>query len=519
MKRILAVLLAFVTAFCLCFGLVACGGKVGNNNSAVDGGGGNGGGGAGGGGGGAGGGGGGAGGGGDNKQKPDFVMPEGGFDTSKPVTITFYHTMNQNLRMVLDSAIEKFTEMYPNITVKHKQIGDYDDVRYQIITEIKAGNQPNIAYCWLDHVADFNTYKAVQPLDNFLADGAYSDLKVTQADGTKVPLNMTAQEQANFIEAFLAEGKQFGDGSTMYTLPICKSTEVLYYNVDFFRDNNLTVPTTWDEMEEVCEQIKEIAPDDFAFGYDSESNWFITMCEQMKVSTGKEYYTSSTGTKYLFDNEKTREFVQRFKGWYDNGYFTTRALYSNKYTSTLFTAASGEKCYMCIGSSAGAKNQVPTGNTFEVGIKPIPQLDPAHPKVISQGPSVCIFKNEDPQKVLASWLLVKYLTTNIPFQAQFATTSGYVPVLKQDVMLTNATYADLLSKADGGDHIAALSQKVCMGQTAAYYTSPAFPGSSKAREQVGLLMWAVFSNSKSLDTAFADAIDECKYAYPSEPSA
>ena len=450
------------------------------------------------------------------KQKPDFVMPDGGFDTNNSVTISFYHTMNQDLRGVLDSAIEKFTEMYPNITVEHKQIGDYDDVRDQIISEINAGNQPNIAYCYPDHVAAFNTSKAVQSLNAFLPDSEYKDMKVTRADGMEEYICLTEEEQKNFIDGYWEEGWQFDDGSTMYTLPFSKSIEVLYYNVDFFRDNGLEVPTTWDEMEEVCARIKQIAPDDFVFGYDSEANWFITMCEQMKVSTGKEYYTSSTGTKYLFDNEKTHEFVQRFKGWYDNGYFTTRALYSNKYTSTLFTAASGEKCYMCIGSSAGAKNQVPTGNTFEVGIKPIPQLDPAHPKVISQGPSVCIFKNEDPQKVLASWLLVKYLTTNIPFQAQFATTSGYVPVLKQDVMLTNATYADLLSKADGGDHIAALSQKVCMGQTAAYYTSPAFPGSSKARDEVGLLMQAVFSGSKSLDAAFEDAIDECEYAYPSD---
>ena len=43
-----------------------------------------------------------------------------------------------------------------------------------------------------------------------------------------------------------------------YSLPFNKSTEVLYYNKTFFEENNLTVPTTWDEMEEVSNKITEL---------------------------------------------------------------------------------------------------------------------------------------------------------------------------------------------------------------------------------------------------------------------
>ena len=53
----------------------------------------------------------------------DFVVPEEGFDTSTPVTITFYHTMGQNLRDVLDRYVEQFQALYPNITVNHQQVG------------------------------------------------------------------------------------------------------------------------------------------------------------------------------------------------------------------------------------------------------------------------------------------------------------------------------------------------------------------------------------------------------------
>jgi len=42
----------------------------------------------------------------------------------------------------------------------------------------------------------------------------------------------------------------------MYSLPFSKSTEVLYYNKTAFEDEELKVPTTWEEMEEVCRILK-----------------------------------------------------------------------------------------------------------------------------------------------------------------------------------------------------------------------------------------------------------------------
>ena len=49
---------------------------------------------------------------------------------------------------------------------------------------------------------------------------------------------------------------------------------------------------------------------------------------------------------------------------------------------------------------------------FETEVMMIPQFDPEHPQMISQGPSVCVFNKEDPQEVLASWLFTQYLLTN-----------------------------------------------------------------------------------------------------------
>ena len=442
------------------------------------------------------------------KAAPNFDVPEVGYDGSE-VTITFYHTMGSNLSDVLNLYIEEFNKLYPNIHVQHEQVGSYDDVREQISTEITVSAQPNIAYCYPDHVALYNLAGVVATLDNLIE----SDITVTRADGSTEILGLTDEQKADFIEAYYNEGKQFGDG-LMYTMPFSKSTEVLYYNKTFFDEHKLQLPTTWDELEALCAKIKAIDPESIPLGYDSEGNWFITMCEQY----GSDY-TSATGDHYLFDNETNRSFVKKFREWYQKGYLTTQTLYGS-YTSGLFTAESGTRSYMSIGSSAGATHQRPAATAdgtypFEVGIATIPQVNTSNKKVISQGPSVCIFKKDNPQEVVASWLFVKFLTTSVSFQAEFSMASGYVPVLKS--VAENPEYAKFIANADGGKYISALSAKVCLEQESAYYTSPAFNGSSTARDQVGALLAKCLTADDGGDVdamikkAFKEAIDECEY--------
>jgi len=442
------------------------------------------------------------------KSNSAFAVPEGGYDGSA-VTITFYTTMGSNLTPVLDTYIKEFNKLFPNITVEYTSVGGYDDVREQIATEITVGNQPNIAYCYPDHVALYNLAGAVATLDNLIE----STIEVKHADGTSETLGLTAEQKADFIEGYYNEGKQFGDG-LMYTMPLSKSTEVLYYNKTFFEANNISVPTTWDELEQVCAQIKALDPNSIPLGYDSEANWFITMCEQYGSP-----YTSASGDHYLFDNDQNHAFVKKFNEWYQKGYLTTQNIYG-AYTSGLFVSKDKVKSYMSIGSSAGATHQRPAANAdgsypFEVGIATIPQVDASKPKVISQGPSLCIFAKENAQEVVASWLFVKFLTTNVNFQAEFSMASGYVPVIKS--VNDNKAYADFIASADGGNFISALSAKVCLEQESAYYTSPAFDGSSTARDQVGALLTKCLPmKGDDLDnqiaTAFQDAIDECEYS-------
>ncbi|MBE6926040.1 MAG: extracellular solute-binding protein [Ruminococcaceae bacterium] len=449
---------------------------------------------------------------------PNFVVPEGGFDPTQEVTITFGHTMGQASMAIVDKYIKEFNKIYPNIKVEHVNKGGWSDINGTVTTEINGGTQPNIVYCYPDHVAMYNLAKAVVTLDNLIA----SQLPVGE---TGEILGLTEAQKNDIISSYYNEGTAFGDG-LMYTMPFSKSTEILFYDVDFFKEHELKVPTTWEEMWDVCEQIKTIDPTCIPLGYDSADNWFITMTEQMK--SGYTDASKTGGDRFTFNNDANKAFVEELRGYYEKGLFTTKDLYGN-YTSGLFTNQDPSKarCYLCIGSSGGTRHQTPKtedeeGNTtyaFEVGIAPIPQYDANNKKAISQGPSVCILKGNDTtdQQIMASWLFVKFLVTDVAFQAEFSMDSGYMPVLNS--VTENATYKAWLDAANGFDKLNALAVKVGIEERDTYFVSDAFNGSSVARVQVGAMLNKIVSTELTggmtveslINSAFTDAIDECVF--------
>ena len=437
-----------------------------------------------------------------------FVVPETGFDVNSEVTITFTHTMGAKLQEVLNTYIAEFNKIYPNITIEHVSAGGWSDINGQINTEIAGGTQPNIAYCYPDHVAMYNIAKSVVVLDNLI------DSDIAVGDKGEI-IGLTDEQRADFVESYYNEGLAYGDDQ-MYTMPLNKSTEVLYYDKTFFEENGLTVPNTWDELWATCEKILAIDPDCYPLGYDAEDNWFITMCEQM----GTGYTSAENGGEYLFNNAENKAFVKELREYYQKGYFTTQELYGS-YTSNLFVETTDTRCYMCVGSSGGASYQMSNNDTgdgtfaFEVGVAPIPAYN-GNRKVISQGPSLCILKgaNTTDQQVIASWLFTKFLCTNVDFQAEFSMTSGYMPVLKS--VVENENYAAWLDKANGYEQLVATCVKTGIEGRETYFVSDAFNGSSTARTQVGSLLIKCLSTETDdvdalIDQAFADALAECEY--------
>lgn len=456
-------------------------------------------------------------------------VPVVAYDGSK-VTVTFAHCMGQTLQAAVSQYLPEFKALYPNIEVKLSKDGDnYDDLKKNISDKLNGNPDyiPSVAYCYPDHVATYNRGKKVVALDPYIN-------STEKVSGSEEIMGLTQAQIDDYYEVFYNEGKEYGDGK-MYSLPFYKSTEVMYYNKDFFAKHNLTVPTTWDEMETVCAQIKAIDSNCYPLGYDSESNWFITMTEQL----GKDAYTSATGNYFNFNTEDNRAFVERFSSWYEKGYVITQEINNDIYSSTLFntldtSTKNNLNCYMSIGSTGGAAYQVGEKvnidgvdqYAFEVGVTQIPQLDKNNPKVIQQGPSICIFKKSNPQEVAAAWLFAKFFTTSAKFQAYSSLKNGYTPVIKSAMTEPGyVTQLELLNAAEGKEKNAYVQLAVVqqtLDQTDTYFTTAVFKGSSKARTAVGSLMQDCFVKTKGMSdadrktyiqNAFAKSISDLEYEF------
>jgi multiple sugar transport system substrate-binding protein len=143
-------------------------------------------------------------------------------------------------------------------------------------------------------------------------------------------------------------------------------------------------------------------------------------------------------------------------------------------------------------------------------VTPIPQFHPDQPKMISQGPSVCVFSKENDQEVLASWLFVQYLLTN-GIQLGYAETEGYLPVTTK--AQNSAEYRDYLARKgeDNKEHyrVKIEASELLMKHTADTFVTPVFNGSASLRSAAGQLIENTVKGARrkqEMNDAFIDKL-------------
>jgi multiple sugar transport system substrate-binding protein len=126
---------------------------------------------------------------------------------------------------------------------------------------------------------------------------------------------------------------------------------------------------------------------------------------------------------------------------------------------------------------------------FELVVKAIPQFDVENQKMISQGPSICIFNKKNTNEVLASWLFTQFLLTN-KVQIDYAKTEGYVPVTKK--AQNSPEYTDYLSRSgENNDEYYAPkieASKILLNNLDNTFITPVFNGSANLRNAAGQLI-------------------------------
>ena len=438
------------------------------------------------------------------------------------VTIDFLCMSNRNYYSLLHSIVDDFSKIEPHVKVNLKNplgAGDYSMIEKTVISGFFNEDYPDIVQCFPDHVVKYNAYNYVVKLDDYLNNEEY---------GLK-------EEKDDYIEEFLTEGSNYAFEGT-YSLPFCKSTELLYYNADVLLGLDLSTINlsinngqpldekylnylTWEELFDVLcpalesynnsldeeHKIYKNTSNTGIVSYDSDENFFITLAHQYGYG-----YTSldENGKGSIdFNNEGMKTLLKKFNTMKNKHYLQTGKTFDD-YVSILFL---NKESLFTISSTAGLSYNFDFKNPFALGVGQIPRPEGKNNTLINQGPSICILDHKDENRKLASYLFWKHLT-NEKNATSWAVQTGYMGI--RNSSYTSEEYQKALSIDENAslyDKAVADNLKMISEVSDSLFSTPPFRGSANARTSVGNLI-----KDCLLSTDIDNEIDELFLAYELE---
>ncbi len=435
------------------------------------------------------------------------------------VTITFWHAMGEANTDLVKGYADDFMEMYPNVTINIPEgVGNYDTLKGNMINAITAGDFPNMVQGYPDHVAEYLNGNAVVNLNPYI----YSSQWGLNGDDAL----------DDIIGSYLEENTQYDANGTFYSLPFNKSTEVMIYNKTVFDKLNLDVPETWQDIIAIAPQLRaegrEIAKQKVLAAnpgkresqltneiaaaqalvvpasYDSTGNAFITFARQFGGEYTSLNYSTFQGNFLWHQNANTFAAMQFLKD--NKSIITLPEFWDQQYASTPFV---NQQTFVTVGSSAGVRYNVPSGDLFEIGVAPVPYNEnmPDEKAVIQQGTNISLMNTGTPQQKLASWLFLKFLI-NTENTVDWAMNTGYLPVRTSGY--TSDRYQAFLNEPTNDQKYISMAANAAYLQSGHMFFDPAFIGSSRARTQVGLALERIMLGDGNIQNALDEAYNEAR---------
>lgn len=367
-------------------------------------------------------------------------------EIKEPVEITFWHAMNGDLEKSLQSLTDKFMAENSNIKITLQNQSSYPDLQQKITaTTASPKDLPTLTQAYPDWML------------NPIQDNLVVDLK-PYIENEALKFNNYEDILESFRNANTRDGKVYG-------IPFNKSTEVIWYNKDLFKELNLEVPTTYEEFASVAKTITE-KKGIVGAGFDSLNNFYTTFLKnEGVVFDNKTDVTGEASVKaanYYLDGVKA-------------GYF--RIAGTDMYLSGPFA---NETLGMYVGSNAGesfVKQSV--AGKFEVGVAPYPAE-----YSMQQGTDLYVFSNATPEQRTAAYEYLKFLTLT-ENQVTWAKETGYIParqsaIESEEYQNSESLVPAILSEASKG-----------------LYTNPVLSGADSAYKEAATVFEGILSDKAS----------------------
>jgi sn-glycerol 3-phosphate transport system substrate-binding protein len=343
---------------------------------------------------------------------------------SAQTKIEFYYPVQVGgaVSKVIDGYVEKFEAANPDIDVAPIYAGNYNDTTTKALTAAKAGTPPAVAVLLATDVYTLFDEDVVDPIDDFVK---------TEEDKSWI---------AGFMPAYLKSAQTEGH---LWSVPFQRSTAVLYYNKDAFKEAGLDpekYPTTWQDMVAAGKAVlkKDSGGQVQRWGVGIPGNvgsaqWlFGALAAENGASLVNE-----KGTETTLADPKVVEALQfwvdlsKKEGIHPPGIFEWGTAPAD------FLAGRVAMIWHTTGNLANIRKNA----TFDFGVAPFPG-NPSPASVLGGG-NLYIFKEAPQEQKDAAFKFVKFITSD-DVLADWAVQTGYVA--PRDGSWTTKTLRDYIAR-------------------------------------------------------------------------
>ncbi len=303
---------------------------------------------------------------------------------------------------IVDDMVARFHKENPDIKVTAVYAGNYTDTMTKAMTAMKGGQPPQLSVLLSTDVFTLIDEKAIVPIDDVVTDKAW--LK-------------------NYYPAFMANGQI---GGKTWSIPFQRSTIVLYWNKDAFKEAGLDpekAPASWDQMVEMGKKLvkKDASGNTTRWGVEIPTTGYAYwMLQALAIENGQRMMNEAGNEVYL-TAPKT---VAALDYWVDlsrkHGVMPTGTID----WATLRTDFLEGKTAM-MWHTTGNLTAVKDGAKFNFGVAMLPAKERRGSP--TGGGSFYIFKNASPEQQKAAVKFIQWMTAP-ERAAEWSIKTGYVAV-------------------------------------------------------------------------------------------
>jgi sn-glycerol 3-phosphate transport system substrate-binding protein len=320
------------------------------------------------------------------------------------VDLTMYYpvAVGGPVTKIIDDMVARFEKENADIKVTAVYAGNYTDTMTKAMTAMKGGQPPQLSVLLSTDVFTLMDENAIVPMDDLVADKSWFK---------------------EFYPAFMANGQV--DGKT-WSIPFQRSTIVLYWNKDAFKDAGLDpekAPANWDEMAEMGKKLikKDASGNTTRWGVEIPTTGYgYWMLGALAIENGQKLMNEAGNEVYL-TAPKT---VASLDYWVDlSRKYNVMPTGSIDWATLRTDFLEGKTAMMW--HTTGNLTAVKEGAKFNFGVAMLPAKERRGSP--TGGGSFYIFKNASPEQQKASVKFIQWMTAP-ERAAEWSIKTGYVAV-------------------------------------------------------------------------------------------